>query len=582
MEQNYKMNLKTVFSLLYRSFLFMEKDRKKYVAGTIFSFLEMAVVYIMPLLISGLLAYIQNGTGVKNLGVLFLAFFFAAPLVSLGKYWMGMASYQGICNLKKKIFAHMLSLPVREFDNTDTGKMLGYLSIDADKMGGMFRGYAITGLLKFVVYEGMGIFFLIWVDIRFLPIAIGFCLVSLFFTMLFNPKVRGLEAQGKHLVTKLMGYINQMINGLFIIRIFPMKDIVLDTYRQVNENVYQTKRKFRFVNGMGYAFVDLFSLFVQPVGLAVSLIFLAAGEVTASQAVLAANVMGIMGKGTKEFNAFWQYIQSGIVSAARVFDFLEKPIEKSKNVSEIRGNGNATEAIRFENVDFTYPGRVQTIKKFSWCVKTGMTVAVVGDSGSGKSTVMKLISGLYRVSSGKLKLFGMDPVECSDFEWEAWCSYVPQNPALIDGTILENLVMAAPETNIENIRRAVQMVELEKFFMSLPDGYDTKLGANGIKVSGGQKQRIAIARAVLREAPILLLDEATSALDAETEYKVLKNMNAILGERTVILSSHRLYTVKNADCILVMKNGAIEGYGTHEELIRNCAHYRELCESVMN
>ena len=343
--------------------------------------------------------------------------------------------------------------------------------------------------------------------------------------------------------------------------------------------------QFRYINGIGYALVDFFSLYLQPVGLAAAVALLAGGEITAAQAVLAATVMGIMGQGTKEFNAFMQYIQSGIVSAERLFSFLaSKDVEMEDGPNEKQGTPDLTAdpAVRFSGVHFSYTGKTPVLRDLSLDIRNGASVALVGDSGSGKSTILKLMMGFYQADSGRIEIFGREQKEYAPQKLRKLCSYVPQMPALVEGTIRDNLIMGNPEGyRQEEVENAVRLAGLDDFVHSLKDGLDTKLGAKGMQLSGGQRQRLAIARAILEDAPVVLMDEATSALDSETEAEILKNIRKIFRGKTVIVSAHRLYTVEHSDQIFVIRKGRLEGKGTHEELLRSNDCYRKLCGSAI-
>lgn len=585
MEQSSKISLGQVFGFLWKSFQFMDGQKGRYGLGAVCSFIELGTVYLMPLFISRMIAVIQEGASLWPLLVIFILFLVAAPLIAMGNYWMGTASYHGLCNMKKAVFAHMQQLPMSNFDGKASGEYLSRVSIDADKAGGMFRGYAIVGLFKFCVYETVGIFVLSLMDFRLVLIAALLCLIALFFTLFFNPRVRRLEAEGKTGTEKLMSLINEAVNGHLVIKLFPVRGQVEKKYDRQSGEVYRTKAQFRYINGIGYALVDFFSLYLQPVGLAAAVALLAGGEITAAQAVLAATVMGIMGQGTKEFNAFMQYIQSGIVSAERLFSFLEsKDVEMEDNPDEKQGTPDlaANLAIRFSGVHFSYTGKDPVLRDLSLDIRNGASVALVGDSGSGKSTMLKLMMGFYQADSGRIEIFGREQKEYAPQKLRRLCSYVPQMPALVEGTIRDNLIMGNPEGyRQEEVENAVRLAGLDDFVHSLKDGLDTKLGARGMQLSGGQRQRLAIARAILEDAPVVLMDEATSALDSETEAEILKNIRKIFRGKTVIVSAHRLYTVEHSDQIFVMRKGRLEGQGTHEELLRSNDCYRELCGSAI-
>lgn len=311
----------------------------------------------------------------------------------------------------------------------------------------------------------------------------------------------------------------------------------------------------------------------------VALVLFVKGNISPSQAILISNTMGIMGKGTKEFNAFLQYIQTGVVSAIRVFDLLkEGREEKVVSITDVDLTNEA--AVNLENITFSYTDEKSVLNNISLNIKTGATVAFVGDSGSGKSTLLKLIARIYDADTGSVQLFGKSQKELSMMQIQEMCTYVSQIPALIDGSLWENIVLAKPDCTYKEVMDVISLVGLDKYVQMLPDGVNTILGAKGQKVSGGEKQRIAIARALLKDSPIMLFDEITSSLDANTEKELLYNLKNRLVGKTIIMSAHRLYTVQNADKIFVIKDGKVVGEGKHLELLKGNIEYQEICKRM--
>jgi ATP-binding cassette subfamily B protein len=237
-------------------------------------------------------------------------------------------------------------------------------------------------------------------------------------------------------------------------------------------------------------------------------------------------------------------------------------------------------AVQFKDVVFSYPARpgVSALDGISFSVEPGETVALVGPSGSGKSTVLNLILRFYDPASGTVSVDGVPVNEADLGEVRARIALVPQDVLLFDDTILENIRYGRPGASEADVRKAAAAAHADTFIAALPAGYDTRLGERGISLSGGQRQRIALARAVLRDAPILLLDEATSALDAENEAAVQQAMARIIEGRTTLVIAHRLATVQRASRILVLDKGVIVEEGTHAELLRRGGLYARLAE----
>ncbi len=307
------------------------------------------------------------------------------------------------------------------------------------------------------------------------------------------------------------------------------------------------------------------------------------GELTIGQYVAFNMMKGYIISPVIELVDLWDELQEVLISVERLNDVFETKPEEPSQISKLilpKLQGN----LRFDNVTFRYNTEEErnTLQNISFEVRAGQTIAIVGRSGSGKSTLVKLMQGLYHPTSGQISIDGHDINHISLQSLRSQLGVVPQDCFLFSGTILENITLYRAEFSLEQVIETAKLAEAHAFIQALPLGYNTKVGERGSNLSGGQRQRIAIARAFLGEPPILILDEATSSLDTESERRFQENLTRLSRQRTTFIIAHRLSTVRNADCIIVLDRGLIVEQGTHEELISQQGLYYQLARQQLD
>ena len=295
------------------------------------------------------------------------------------------------------------------------------------------------------------------------------------------------------------------------------------------------------------------------------------GAASAGDVVAALTAYMLVAGYMRRFGEQVQQVQKSMdeIQDLAIFDLEESEVADAAGAPDFKpGRG----AIRFDHVDFTYAGQKRALySDFSIAIRPGEKVALVGPTGSGKSTFVKLVQRLYDVSDGCVLIDGQDVRAVTQDSLRRSIALVPQDPALFHRTIAENIAYGRPGASLEDVQDAARAAHADAFIRRLPQGYDTLVGERGVKLSGGERQRVAIARAILADAPLLIMDEATSSLDNETERDVQEAMEAVMAGRTTILIAHRLSTIRNADRILVFDRGRVVEQGTHEELAANDA-----------
>jgi len=390
-----------------------------------------------------------------------------------------------------------------------------------------------------------------------------------------SKKIRGTSHEAQTQMGHITSLLNESLSGTRMVR----------TYNLEN---YEGKR-------LGAAFTERIRLYlklvtnqarVDPVmeilgGIAVAGVLafgvyqMAKGDATGGELVAVLAALGLAAPKARALGTLNNAVQEGLAALHRVFNVIdEKPtITETPDAVALE---NAKGALEFDNVSFAYEDGTQAISELSFKVKPGETIALVGPSGGGKSTIINLIARLYDVNAGSISIDGTDIKNVTLMSLRNSMALVSQDITLFDDTVAANIGFGRQNARAEDIESAAKAAAAHDFILDLADGYQTRVGEGGGKLSGGQRQRIALARAILRDAPILLLDEATSALDAQSEAKVQTALDSLTKGRTVFVIAHRLSTVKNADRILVLDGGQIVESGSHAALMKKDGLYAKL------
>ena len=380
-------------------------------------------------------------------------------------------------------------------------------------------------------------------------------------------------------VRKEVGLLNALLSnnlgGISTIKSFTSEDLEIERVRSASQKYREANRN---AIRLSAAFVPLIRMAIL-VGFTATLLH--GGIVTingemevASYSIMIFMMQRLLWPLTRLGETFDLY-QRAMVSTTRVLNLLDTELtieegDKELDISEVKGE------IKFESVNFAYPEREQVINNFNLKIKSGTTQAIVGSTGSGKTTLIRLLLRFHEASSGEIYLDGNKIKDLKIKSLRSSIALVTQTITLFPGTVIQNIAYGKEGATDEEIFSAAKVAEAHKFIMNLPFGYETQIGEGGHKLSGGQRQRLSIARAILKDAPILVLDEATSSVDNETEEALQKSLEIISKDRTTIVIAHRLSTIRHSDTITVLDNGNIIESGTHEELLKNSSQYSKL------
>ena len=355
--------------------------------------------------------------------------------------------------------------------------------------------------------------------------------------------------------------INKILSIQNILNKLELRSLFLNTYQQIG--------------------VNIFSKLKELLAIAICAYFIIKGEMTIGVLLSISYIIGQLSSPIQNIVNLIKDTQDASISNKRlgeIFNEDDEDIEKILDISSCNINN-----VTIKNVSFKYPGTFNpfVLEDINLSIKANTVTAIVGASGSGKTTLLKLLLAYYRTTEGDILLNEHNISDIISNSWRSKCGIVLQDGQIYSGTIADNICFSEENIDFDRLRKAMQIAAIERFVLDLPMGVNTKVGNAGIQLSGGQKQRLLIARAVYKDPEFILLDEATSALDSENEKIIHENLQEFFKSRTVVIIAHRLSTVKNADNIVVMKNGKVTEIGTHLELVKKRGDYFELVKNQL-
>jgi ATP-binding cassette subfamily B protein len=477
-------------------------------------------------------------------------------------------------NLRLDAYSHLQELELAYFEERSTGGLMSILSDDINQLE-RFLDIGANEVIQVsttVVVIG-GAFFILAPSVAWMAmLPMPFILWG---SIAFQKRLAPYYAEVREKVGLLNGRLSNNLSGITTIKSFTTEAYEQERIAIDSEGYRQSNRR---AIALSAAFVPLIRIIIL-FGFTATLFYggldAVAGRMSVgTYSVLVFLTQRLLWPLTRLGETLDQY-QRAMASTNRVFNLLDTPIDIhsghiSLPVKAVKGE------VELRDVTFAYKGRVPVIQNLSLHIPAGKTIAIVGSTGSGKSTLVKLLLRLYEIEQGTITLDGIDIRDLKLKDLRYCIGLVSQDVFLFHGTVKENIAYGSPDATLAELMAAAQVAEAHDFIMDLPQGYDTIVGERGQKLSGGQRQRIAIARAVLKNPPILILDEATSAVDNETEAAIQRSLERITIDRTTIAIAHRLSTIRNADCIYVMEQGKLVEWGQHEELVARQGIYASL------
>ena len=490
----------------------------------------------------------------------------------LGNYYIARVSLGIVDTLRRALFDSLLRLPNSYFDQTNSGHLVSRITYNVTMVTG-----AATDAIKTVVREGLTLVFLfgylLWMNWKLTLVMV---LILPLIGLMVQSASRKFRRQSRK-IQAAMGDVthvaSETIQGYRVVRSFGGEQYESGRFAEASRD--NMAKQLKMVKTSAVFTPSLQLVTFSAMSVLLGLVLLLRGDATAGDLVAYITAAGLLPKPIRQLSEVSSTIQKGLAGAESIFEQLDAPPERDQGQREI---GRVSGRLEVRNLSFTYPGTERKVlEDVSFNAEPGQMIALVGRSGSGKSTLASLIPRFYQHAEGDILLDGVSIAEFSLRNLRRHIALVTQQVTLFNDTIANNIaygdLAGAPR---EAVERAAEAAFAREFIDRLPQGFDTLVGENGVLLSGGQRQRLAIARALLKDAPILILDEATSALDTESERHIQTALDKLMQGRTTLVIAHRLSTIEKADMILVMDQGRIVERGTHAELLTLNGHYSKL------
>jgi len=554
-------------------FEYVKPYRSHFIIGLILLFLSSTVFMVFPFIVGVMLDVAQGKASVAHLDLPSIAFLLLAVLA-----FQGVVSYfrvilfarvsEGVsADIRKDLYQKLISLPVVFFEKSRVGELVSRLTNDVEKLYNTFY-FVLAEFIRQIILLVGGVLFLAWQTPKLTGVMLAIFPLIVVGAMLFGRKIRKLSRMRQDKLGDTNTILDETLQSIYAVKSFANERFEVNRYRASNDAVKGVSMQF----ASGRA---LFSVFIITV-LFGALFFVIwsgmrmveSGEITAGQLISFVTFTAVIGGAIAGLGNFYSELVGAMGATERVQEILTAESETEARRQTNVPAGPLKGTIELDAVEFAYPTRsdVPVLRGLSLSIQPGQKVALVGQSGAGKSTVMQLMLQFHQPLSGVIKIDGKDILEYELESYRRNFALVPQEVILFGGTIRENVLYGKPEATEAELVEALDKANAWDFVQAFPDGLETVVGERGIKLSGGQRQRIAIARAILRDPAILLLDEATSSLDAESERLVQEALNRLMENRTSIIIAHRLSTIREVDRIFVLEGGKIVEMGTHAEL----------------
>ncbi len=575
-----KNNFKELKTNLKMSWYFVREEKLYFIILVILSLMLAGLSFIIPMLSAQLLLKLTDGL-LKDLMLVAIIIFFIEILRNVILYFFRkifeLYSIKATTNAQIKMFEETLKIKTAVIEDNTTGMFIDRINNDTEDIINTFSNLCSVFIN---MISNAGVFLAVFVINKYM--FIYFVLSFIVIAVIENKRNNIYYERTKKLRLideKKTGLISEIVRGLQDIKLLNAQSGILKrTRRQLKDinderiGIVKVTSNFQFISG---SVSDLFDVIFYALGCL--LVYL--NSLTIANFVIIYTYKSRIENLLSFYNSFSMHVRNFNLSATRVFEVIgntfDKESDKGKNINRINGK------IEFKNVSFAY-SKDNVLNNISFTINKGERIGFVGSSGSGKSTIFKLLTKLYSLNEGKILIDGEDINNISNKSLRKNISLISQSPYIFNFSILDNLKIGNLDASNDEVKEACKKADIYDVIMDLDDKFNTFVGEGGVMLSGGEKQRLAIARTLLTRSNIILFDEATSALDNVTQDKVQKAIYGLDKDKTILIIAHRLSTVNKCDRIVVVDDGNIVDIGTHKELYKRCNKYRELydCEAV--
>lgn len=494
----------------------------------------------------------------------------------LGNYLVNWVGISAIMDLRQEVFDRVLQQDARFFEDQTTGRIMSSIMNDIDKIQ-----ISVSTMLADWLRQMFTAFFLllamITIDWKLSLISLVVFPVVAFLTVRLGRRIRRTTRQAQDMAAGLTQILQETITGHQVVKSFGAEEYESKRFRLAAQRLKTGNLKYVAQQALASPIIEFFGALTIVLLLTFARLQVKSSTMTAGTFTGFVLALVMLYEPVKRLTGIHNIFQQGIGAALKVFEYLDRQQDVIDRPGAVRLS-KFEKSIRFEGVRFSYPSVPDrfVLDGIDLEVKVGEVVALVGPSGAGKTTLANLVPRFYDVTSGAVRIDGKDVRDIRLSSLRETISIVAQETFLFNDTVFDNIAYGRPDAKEDDVYAAAKTALADEFIHRLPKAYDTIIGERGAKLSGGQRQRIAIARALLKDAPILVLDEATSHLDTESERLVQQALNALMKRRTVIVIAHRLSTIRQADKIVVLDAGKIIEVGRHDQLIAAGGIYQRL------